>query len=212
MKLYYAPGACSLSPHIVANEAGIPLDLVKVDTKTKTIAREGDYWDVNPKGYVPALELDDGELLTEGPAIVQYLADLAPAAGLAPENGSFARVRLQEMLNYITAELHKTYSPLFNPELLPLVREERLAYLRKRYALLEKQLAGRRYLIGDRFTIADAYLFVVTNWARAVKLDLGEFPNLEAFQKRVGSRKAVLKAMRAEGLIQNAGPQRADAA
>jgi glutathione S-transferase len=212
MKLYYAPGACSLSPHIVANEAGIALDLVEVDNRTKTIVREGDYWDVNPKGYVPALELDNGELLTEGPAIVQYLADLAPAAGLAPENGSFARVRLQEMLNYITSELHKTYSPLFNPELLPLVREERLAYLRKRYALLEKQLAGRKYLFGDWFTIADAYLFVVTSWARAVKLDLGEFPNLQAFQKRVSSRKAVLKAMRAEGLIKDAGPERADAA
>jgi len=212
MKLYYAPGACSLSPHIVANEAGIRLDLVKVDNRTKTIARDGDYWDVNPKGYVPALELDDGELLTEGPAIVQYLADLAPAAGLAPANGSFARVRLQEMLNYITSELHKTYSPLFNPELLALVREERLAYLRKRYALLEKRLAGRKYLFGDRFTIADAYLFVVTNWARAVKLNLGEFPNLQAFQKRVGSRKAVLKAMRAEGLIKDASPEQADAA
>jgi glutathione S-transferase len=212
MKLYYSPGACSLSPHIVASEAGIPLELVKVDVKTKTIAREGDYWDVNPKGYVPALELDDGELLTEGPAIVQYLADLAPASGLAPANGTFARVRLQEMLNYITSELHKTYSPLFNPALLPAVRDERLAYLRKRYALIETQLEGRKYLFGDQFTVADAYLFVITNWARGVKLELGQFPNLQAFQKRVGSRKAVLKAMRSEGLIKDAGPERADAA
>jgi glutathione S-transferase len=201
MKLYYSPGACSLSPHIVANEAGIPLELVKVDTATKTIAREGDFWDVNPKGYVPALELDDGEVLTEGPAIVQYLADLAPQAELAPPNGSFARVRLQEVLNYLTSEIHKSYSPLFRPDVLPAVREERLAYLAKRYALIEKQLEGRRYLSGDRFTVADAYLFTLTRWARAVKLDLSGFPNLEAFLKRVASRKAVLEALRAEGLI-----------
>ncbi len=201
MKLYYSPGACSLSPHIVANEAGIPLDLVKVDTKSKTIAREGDFWDVNPKGYVPALELDDGEVLTEGPAIVQYLADRAPQAELAPANGSFERVRLQETLNYLTSEIHKSYSPLFRSDVLPAVREERLAYLAKRYALIEKQLEGRKYLSGDRFTVADAYLFTLTRWARAVKLDLSGFPNLEAFQKRVGSRKAVLEAMRAEGLI-----------
>ena len=201
MKLYYSPGACSLSPHIVANEAGIPVELVKVDTATKAIEREGDFWAVNPKGYVPALELDDGEVLTEGPAIVQFLADRAPHAGLAAANGSFERVRLQEMLNYLTSEIHKTYSPLFNPDVLPAVREERIAYLRKRYAVIEKQLEGRKYLFGDRFTVADAYLFTLTRWARAVKLDLSGFPNLEAFQKRVGSRKAVIEAMRAEGLI-----------
>jgi glutathione S-transferase len=201
MKLYYAPGACSLSPHIVATEAGIPLDLVKVDTKTKTIQQEGDFWAVNPKGYVPALELDNGEVLTEGPAIVQFLADQRPAARLVPENGSFERTRVQEMLNYITSEIHKSYSPLFKPDVLPAVREERLEYLRKRYSLLEKRLDGRKYLFGEQFTIADAYLFVVTNWARGVKLSLVEFPNIEAFQKRVGSRKSVLQAMRAEGLI-----------
>ena len=201
MKLYFAPGACSLSPHIVASEAGIPLDLVKVDVKTKTVARDGDFWDVNPKGYVPALELDDGAILTEGPAIVQYLADLVPAAALAPASGSLERVRLQESLNYLTSEIHKSYSPLFNPDVLPAVREERLGYLTKRYALIEKQLEGRKYLLGERFTVADAYLFTLTRWARGVKLDLSGFPNLEAFQKRVGSRKAVLEAMRAEGLI-----------
>jgi glutathione S-transferase len=201
MKLYYSPGACSLSPHIVANEAGIPLELAKVDVQSKTIARDGDYWHVNPKGYVPALELEDGQVLTEGPAIVQYLADRAPESGLAPANGSFERVRLQELLNYLTSEIHKAYSPLFRPDVLPAVREERLAYLAKRYALIDKQLEGRRYLLGDRFTVADAYLFTLTRWARAVKLDLTGFPNLEAFQKRVGSRKAVLEAMRAEGLI-----------
>jgi glutathione S-transferase len=201
MKLYFSPGACSLSPHIVASEAGIPLELVKVDTKSKTIAREGDYWDINPKGYVPALELEDGAVLTEGPAIVQYLADLAPAAALAPSAGSFERVRLQETLNYLTSEIHKSYSPLFKPDVLPAVREERLAYLKKRYALIEKQLEGRKYLFGERFTVADAYLFTLTRWARGVKLDLSGFPNLEGFQKRVGSRKAVLEALRAEGLI-----------
>ena len=200
-KLYFSPGACSLSPHIVANEAGIPLELVKVDVRSKTVAREGDFWDVNPKGYVPVLELDDGEVLTEGPAIVQFLADRAPAAALAPANGTFERVRLQEALNYLTSEIHKAYSPLFNPDVLPAVREERLAYLTRRYALIEEQLEGRKYLLGDRFTVADAYLFTLTRWARAVKLDLTGFPNVEAFQKRVGSRKAVLDAMRAEGLI-----------
>ena len=201
MKLYYSPGACSLSPHIVANEAGIPLELVKVDVRSKTVAREGDFWDVNPKGYVPVLELDDGEVLTEGPAIVQFLADRAPAAALAPANGTFERVRLQEALNHLTSEVHKAYSPLFNPDVLPAVREEKLAYLTRHYALIEKQLEGRKYLLGDRFTVADAYLFTLTRWARSVKLDLSGFPNLEAFQKRVGSRKAVLDAMRAEGLI-----------
>ena len=201
MKLYYSPGACSLSPHIVATEAGIPLELVKVDTKTKSIRDEGDFWAINPKGYVPALQLDNGEVLTEGPAIVQYLADQKPAAALAPANGTFERTRLQEMLNYITSEIHKTYSPLFNPDVLPAVREERLAYLHRRYALLEKRLAGRKHLFGEQFTVADAYLFVVTNWARIVKFDLGEFPNIQAFQKRVGSRKSTLQAMRAEGLI-----------
>ena len=150
---------------------------------------------------MPALELDDGAVLTEGPAIVQYLADLAPAAALAPAAGSFERVRLQETLNYLTSEIHKSYSPLFKPDVLPAVREERLAYLKKRYALIEKQLEGRKYLFGDRFTVADAYLFTLTRWARGVKLDLSGFPNLEGFQKRVGSRKAVLEAMRAEGLI-----------
>jgi len=190
MKLYYSSGSCSLSPRIVALEAGIPLETVKVDLKTKTVA-----------GYVPALELDDGQVLTEGPAIVQFLADLKPESGLAPANGSFERVRLQEALNYITAELHKTYSPLFKAEVLPAVREDRLAYLRRRYALIDKQLAGRQYLVGNRFTVADAYLYAITRWARGVKLDLSEFPNVEAFQKRIGSRKAVLEALRAEGLI-----------
>lgn len=201
MKLYYSPGTCALAPHIVALESGIPLELVKVDLKTKTVRTEGDFWAINPKGYVPVLELDDGERLTEGPAITQYLADLKPASRLAPENGTFARVRLQEMLNYVTAEIHKSYSPLFKPEVLPQVREDRIAYLKKRYGYLETFLEGKNYLFGEQITIADIYLFAVTRWARGVKLELSEFPKLEALQKRIGSRKSTLQAMRVEGLI-----------
>ena len=200
MKLYYAAGACSLSPHIVALEAGIPVELVKVDTKAKRTASDQDYWLINPKGYVPALTLDDGELLTEGPAIVQYLADLKPESGLAPANGTTARYRLQEMLGYINSELHKTYTPLFKPETPDVVREEHKEYLRKRYRLLEERLAQHPWLVGDRFTVADAYLFTVTNWAKHVALDLSEFPALLDFQKRVAERPAVQTALEAEGL------------
>jgi glutathione S-transferase len=212
MKLYYSPGACSLSPHIVAKESGIPLELVKVDLKTKTIRQEGDFWAINPKGYVPALELDDGAILTEVPVIVQYLADAKTDAALAPANGTFERARVQEMLNFITSEIHKTYTPLFNPGVHPAVREDRLAYLQKRYGYLEKHLEGRKYLVGDRFSIADAYLFVVTTWARAVNADLSGFPNIQAFQKRIGTRKSVLDAMRVEGLIKDVESSRATAA
>ena len=201
MKLYYAPGACSLSPHIVAREAGIPLDLVKVNTSTKTISADGDYWAINPKGYVPALGLDNGEILTEGPAIVQYLADQKPAAGLAPANGTLERSRVQEVLGYINSEIHKSYSPLFNDKTSPEVRTEKIEYLQKRYGLIDKQLQGRDYLFGNNFTVADAYLFTVTNWAHHVKLDLSGFPNLQAFQKRVAARPAVQAAMKEEGLI-----------
>jgi len=201
MKLYFAPGACSLSPHIVAQEAGIPLTLVKVDTQTKKLADGGDFWAINPKGYVPALQLDSGEVLTEGPAIVQYLADQKPAAKLVPAAGSFERSRVQEMLGYINSEIHKTYSPLFRPTTHAETRKEREEYLRKRYGLIEKQLAKGPYLFGDQFTVADAYLFVVTNWSNFLKLDLSEFPNLLAFQARVAARPAVQAAMKAEGLL-----------
>jgi glutathione S-transferase len=201
MKLYYSPGACSLSPHIVALESGIELKLQKVDTKTKAMEGGGDFWTINPKGYVPALELENGELLTEGPVIVQYLADQKPAAGLVPAAGTLERYRVQEMLGYINSELHKNYSPLFNAKTLPEVREEKLESLRKRYELIEKKLEGRDYIVGDHFTAADAYLFTVTNWSRAVKLDLAAFPNLMAFQKRVAARPSVQTAMKEEGLI-----------
>lgn len=204
MKLYYAAGACSLSPHIVALEAGIPVELEKVDNKTKRTASDQDYWQINPKGYVPALALDNGELLTEGPAIVQYLADLKPESALAPANGTSARYRLQEMLGYINSELHKSYSPLFKPETPDTVREERKEYLRKRYRLLEQRLAQHPWLIGDHFTVADAYLFTVTNWAKHVALDLAEFPALLDFQQRVDARPTVQAALEAEGLTKKA--------
>jgi glutathione S-transferase len=201
MKLFYSPGACSLSPNIVAHEAGIELRLQKVDTKTKTVAAPGDYWAINPKGYVPALELDSGEILTEGPTIVQYLADLEPAAGLAPATGTVERYRLQEMLGYLNSEIHKTYSMLFKPNLPAEVRAEREEYLLKRYALIDQRLEGRQYLFGDNFTVADAYLFTLTNWAKTVKVDLSKLVQLQKFQERVAARPAVKAAMKAEGLI-----------
>ncbi len=201
MKLFYSAGACSLSPHIVAREAGIDLKLQKVDNTTKTMKVDGDFWTVNPKGYVPALELDNGEILTEGAVIVQYLADLMPKSKLAPQNGTWERTRLQEMLGYINSEIHKTFSPLWNPKVSADVRKERTEVLRTRYALLDKQLAGKKFLFGDQFTVADAYLFVVTNWAKSTKVDLSEFTNIQAFQIRVAAKPAVVAAMTAEGLV-----------
>lgn len=200
MKLYYSPGACSLSPHIVAREAGIDLLLEKVDLAAKKTASGADFAAINPKGYVPALELDNGEVLTEGPAIVQYLADTRPAAGLLPAQGTLQRYRILEWLAYINSELHKSYGPLFNPATTAESRAERIAYLRRRYALVESALSGRSWL-GEQFSVADAYLFTVTNWAGFLKVDLSEFPHLQAFQKRVAARAGVKAAMVAEGLI-----------
>lgn len=200
MKLFFSPGACSLSPHIVAQEAGIALTLAKVDTRSKQLADGGDFWTVNPKGYVPALQLDNGELLTEGTAIVQYIAEQNPGANLLPPVGSLERYRVLEMLGYINSEIHKTYTPLFYPNTVPETRAERTEYLMKRYALLDKHLEGKTYLFGEQFTVADAYLFTVTNWANFIKLDLSQFPNLLAFQARVAERPAVQAALVAEGL------------
>ena len=202
MKLYYTPGACSLSPHIVASEAGIDLDLEKVDLQSKVTAAGGDYSKVNPKGYVPALQLDNGEVLTEGPAIVQYLADQKPASKLAPAAGTLERYRLQEMLGYLNSEIHKTYGAMFNPAITPADRAEKITSLQKRYALIEQRLGLHKFLLGDQFTVADAYLFTVTTWADHLKIDLSQFPKLQAFQKAVSGRTAVQKALRAEGLIQ----------
>ncbi|HEX7249908.1 MAG TPA: glutathione transferase GstA [Burkholderiales bacterium] len=201
MKLYYAPGACSLSPHIVSREAGIPVELQKVSTKDKTMEGGGDYWQVNGKGYVPALKLDDGEILTEGPAIVQYLADRKPESGLAPKNGTLERYRLQEWLNFLTAEIHKSFSPLFRPttpDEYKTISKENLA---KRFDWLEKQLAGKDYLMGKTFTVADAYLFVLLGWTKPTGIDLSRWPNLAAYHARVAARPKVKEAMLAEGLI-----------
>ncbi len=200
MQLYYSPGACSLSPHIVAREAGIDLDLVKVDIRSGKLEDGSAFSDITPKGYVPALRLDNGEILTEGTAIVQYLADLRSNTDLLPGVGALARYRVLEMLGYINSEIHKNYSPLFNSKSTPEVRAEKEQALQKRYTFVENLLREDGYLFGEGFTVADAYLFVVTNWARLVKLDLSSFPNLLAFQKRVAARPAVQQALEAEGL------------
>jgi glutathione S-transferase len=200
MKLYYLPQSCALAPHIVANEAGIPIDPVRVDFQTKKTTAGADFFAVNPKGYVPALEFDNGEVLTENVAVLQYLADLKPETRLSPANGTLARVRLQEALNYIATEIHRGYSPLFNPTTPAEVRDEQSASLRNRYALIDKQLAGRKHLFGNEFTVADAYLFVVTRWADIVDLDLSAYANLQAFQKAVVARPTVQAAMKAQGL------------
>jgi glutathione S-transferase len=202
MKLYYSPGACSLSPHIVLREAGLPFDLEKVDLKTKKTETGADFTQVNPKGYVPTLRLDDGQVLTEGPAIVQYLADQRPDSGLAPKAGTFERSRLQEQLNFITTELHKGFSPLFGadtPEAYKTIATEKL---RKRFDFLEQQFADERsYLNGDRFTVADAYGFTVLSWGKHVGIDLAGWRHLAAYVARVGARPKVQEALRAEGLV-----------
>ncbi len=201
MKLHYMPGACSLASHIVAREAGVNVEPVKLDRATRRTADGRDYLAINPKGYVPALEFDNGQVLTEGPAILQYLADQKPGSGLAPAAGTMERYRLQEMLTYINGEIHKSFGALFNPAITPEARQERIDYLNKRYPLIEKQLAGKAYLFGDTFTAADAYLFVVSRWDTMLKVDLSAYPNLQAFQQRVAARQAVQGAMKAEGLI-----------
>jgi glutathione S-transferase len=201
MKLYYFTGACALSPHIVALELGIPLTAVKVDPKTKTTADGADYLKINSKGAVPALELDNGEVLTEGPAIVQYLADLKPESTLAPRHGTFERYRLQEILNFITAEVHKGFSPLFNPAITPEWKEAALANLAKKFDWLSGFLGSKTFLLGENFTVADAYLFTVLSWTKPLKIDLSKWPVLAAYHGRILHRPKVQDAMRAEGLV-----------
>lgn len=201
MKLYYSPGACSLSPHIVAREAGIALDLVKVDLKARKLEDGGDYARINAKGYVPTLALDDGTLLTEGPAIVQYLADRAPASGLAPANGTIERYRLQEWLNFLTSEVHKSFSPLFNPQAAEGWKEAARANIARRFDFLAERLGPSAYLMGERFTVADAYLFVLLNWCPWTGVDLGRWPALQAYHARVAARPKVQEALKAEGLV-----------
>ena len=200
MKLYYAPGACSLAPHIVACEAGLDLQLEKVDIGTKKTASGKDFLAVNPKGYVPALELDGGEVLTEGPAVMQYLADRAPAAALAPAAGTLERYRLQEWLTFINSEIHKTFGALFVPTTTPEVRKERIEMLGKRFALADQMIAGKQFVLGNGFSAADAYLFVMLSWADHLKLDLANLKNLQALKGRIAARPGVQKALKEEGL------------
>jgi glutathione S-transferase len=202
MKLYYSPGACSLSPHIVLREAGLDFQPVLASTKTHKLTDGTDYYTINPKGYVPLLELDNGERLSEGPAIVQYVADLVPAKHLAPPNGTMARYRLQEWLNFISTELHKSFSPLFNPAM---PEEGKAVYrqrLDNRFKWVNEQLEGKSYLMGEQFCVADAYLFTVSNWAPRVNVDLSAYAHLGAFMARMAARPAVQAALKAEGLIQ----------
>ncbi len=200
MKLYYAPGTCSLSPHIVAREAGLPLTLVRVDNKNKTTESGEDYRAINPKGYVPLLELDNGVRLSEGPAIVQYLADLAPASKLAPANGTVERYQLQEWLNFITSEVHKQFSPLFDATMPDEAKEKFRNRLATRFDWIAGQLKGRDYLMGS-FTAADAYLFVVLGWTKFTGPDLARWPILQEYVARVAARPHVQEALKAEGLL-----------
>jgi len=201
MKLYYSPGACSLSPHIVLREAGVAFEPVLASTKTHKLQDGTDYYGINPKGYVPLLELDNGERLTEGPVIVQYIADQVPAKKLAPPYGTMARYRLQEWLNFLTSEVHKGMGGMFNPAM----PEEAKGLMRTRAAdrlkWVDSQLAGKQYLMGDDFSVADAYLFTLTNWTKFVGIDISGLPNLTAYMARVAARPAVQEAMKAEGLL-----------
>ena len=200
MKLYYSPGACSLSPHIVLREAGLAFEPVLASTKTHKLTDGTDYYTINPKGSVPLLELDNGERLSEGPAIVQYIADLAPAAKLAPPAGTMPRYRLMEWLNFITSEVHKSFSPLFNPAM---PEEGKAVYrnrLQDRFKWVDAQLEGKQWLMGDTFTVADGYLFTCTRWGGFVGVDTSGFKHLTAYMARVAARPAVQAAMKAEGI------------
>ncbi|HYG90717.1 MAG TPA: glutathione transferase GstA [Azospirillum sp.] len=200
MKLYMKPGACSLASHIVLREAGLPFDLVKVDLATKKTEDGGDFLAVNPKGQVPTLGLDEGGILTEGAVIMQYVADKAPSSGLIPEHGSLERYRVLEWLNFVGSELHKTFSPLFRPttpDAFKAVIKENLA---AKFAVLDRHLAGNHFLMGDRFTVADAYCFTVARWAKPMGIDLSRWPSLAAYMARVAERPTVRDALIAEGL------------
>lgn len=200
LKLYYSPGACSLCPHIALREAGLDFELVQVNLKEKKTKSGDDFLKINPKGYVPALGLHDGYVLTEGPAIVQWVADQKPAAEIAPANGTAERYRLQEWLTFIGTEIHKNFSPLFAAEAPDAAKDFSRQALVKRFAYVDEQLAGKDYLLGAQFSVADAYLFTVTNWAGYVQFDLKDYANLRAHQARVAARPKVQEALKAEGL------------
>jgi glutathione S-transferase len=201
LKLYFAPGACSLSPHIVLREAGLNFELEQVSLQTRKTKSGADYLAINPKGQVPLLQLDGGDKLTEGPAIVQYIADQAPDSGLVPKAGTVARYHAQEWLNYVTSELHKSFSALFRPntpeEYIKITKEN----LAGKFAYLDQHLGSHPYLMGASFMVPDAYCFVVTSWSKYKDIDLGRWPNLKAYVDRVGARPKVQEAMKAEGII-----------
>ena len=201
MKLYYSPGACSLASHIALFEAGIDFESIAAPTKTHKLADGTDFYSINPLGYVPVLELDDGRRLREGPAILQYIADQAPNTGLAPANGTFERYQLQEWLNFIATEVHKSFSPLFAPGTPAETRTAAHERLKNRLHWVNDTLHGKKFLMGDIFTVADAYLFNVSNWAKFVSLDLSGYTNLLEFRALIAARPTVISAMKAEGLI-----------
>lgn len=201
MKLYYSPGACSLSPHIALKEAGIPFDLVKVDLKAKVLADGSDYKALNPKGQVPALGLDNGEILTEGPVIVQMIADKVPGKKLVPANGTAERYRLQEWLNFVSTELHKNFSPLFNPAIPDDIKAFFKDRIMGKFTYINDALAGKDYLMGSQFTVPDGYLYTMLRWADGHKMDVSGLKNLVAFKERVAARPAVKEALAAEGLM-----------
>ncbi len=198
MKLYFSPGACSFSPHVVLRELGLPFDLVKVDLRSKATSDGRDFRAINPKGYVPTLELDDGRILTEGPAIVQYLADRKPEAGLAPANGSFERYQLQEWLNFISTEIHKQFSPLFNPDTPDAVKRQQIEKLGGRFTEVSAVLGTQDCLLAGGYSVADAYLYTVLAWTRFVGIDLAPWPVLVRYMQRMEARPAVQAAQAAE--------------
>lgn len=200
MKLYYLPGACSLASHIALREAGLTFDAVKVGRDKKT-ADGADFLSINPKGYVPALVLDDGQVLTETPALLPYIADRNPGAGLAPPAGDLQRFRLHEWLTFLNSEVHKNFSPFFNPAATEPTKELAKANLLRRLAWTNEALTGKSFLLGERFTVADAYLFVILNWCQYAGLDLAQWPALKAFHARIAGRPHVQAAMKAEGLL-----------
>lgn len=201
MKLYFSPGACSLSPHIVLNEAGLPFSLVKVNLKSKLLPDGSDFRAINGKGYVPMLELDDGTRLTEGPAIVQYIADQARDSQLAPANGTLPRYRLQEWLNFLTSEIHKQFSPFFDATSSEELKGKQRDKLAGRFEWIVTQLGEQDYLMGSSFTVADAYLFTLLNWCKGVGIDLARWPVLQRYMARAAARPAVQAALKAEGLL-----------
>jgi glutathione S-transferase len=204
MKLYFSPGACSLAPHILLREVGAKFDLEQVDNRAKKTKSGADFWQISPKGYVPVLELDNGERLTENPAVLQYIGDQFPNSGVLPPCGSMDRYRVQEWLNFVTSEVHKTFSSLFKPDTPEEYKAIAKGNLGKRYAYLDQHFATHQYLHGDKLGVADIYLFVISNWLKRFNIDMAQWPNVKAWWDRIAARPKVQEAMEAEGLKQAA--------